>query len=105
MFESTKWILDETISQDKFDQLIICTIKSPLSASGNGSDNKQKEIAIFKRFEFAAKLQRMSVIVKDSTENNFCIYVKGAPETIRELCNPATIPKNFHNILTLYTQV
>ena len=101
MFESTKWILDESISQDKFDQLIICTIKSPLSSISG----KQKEIAIIKRFEFAAKLQRMSVIIKDSTENNFCIYVKGAPETIRELCNPNTIPKNFHNTLTLYTQV
>jgi magnesium-transporting ATPase (P-type) len=39
-----------------------------------------------KRFDFEAKLQRMSVIVKNMQDKSFRAYVKGSPEKIAELC-------------------
>ena len=61
-------------------------------------------MAIIKRFEFSSKLQRMSVIVKSLLDNKLCLYAKGSPERIRELCLDFTIPDNFNEILQIYTE-
>ena len=46
----------------------------------------------------------MSVIVKDFSDNTFRAYIKGAPERIKELCDPKSLPQNFDEILEIYTQ-
>lgn len=45
----------------------------------------------------------MSVIVKNFSDNTFRTYVKGAPERIMELCDPASLPENYEEILEIYT--
>lgn len=79
------------------------------------SPDKKKEIAILKQFEFTSLLQRMSVItamkIHEKGHNahvgdnykDLVIYSKGAPEKIRTLCNPKTIPNDFDETLTHYT--
>jgi len=99
MFESTRWTYEENENQ-KFDAQIIASVKNPSS-----SPSQKRDIGIVRRFEFSSKLQRMSVIVKNLTDSNFRMYIKGSPEKINELCDPASIPDNFHSILQKYTEV
>jgi len=67
------------------------------------SINPLYQLDLIKRFDFVSKLQRMSVLVKNSKENYFKVYCKGSPEKIRELCKPETIPSNYNRILNLYS--
>lgn len=80
---------------------------------GNTSSDRNKLVEpfiehiktyIIRRFEFTSKLQRMSVIVKISLEDDlYRMHIKGAPEKIRELCRPDSIPENYSEILSKYT--
>jgi len=63
----------------------------------------QYELAILRKFEFSSNLQRMSVVIKNKNENLSKIYMKGSPEKIRDLCREDTVPKNFDNMLSYYT--
>ncbi|CAD8214246.1 unnamed protein product [Paramecium octaurelia] len=60
-------------------------------------------IKILKRFDFSSTLQRMSVIV--SRNDKLRVHVKGSPEKLRELCNPASVPRSFHKILEHYSKM
>jgi cation-transporting ATPase 13A3/4/5 len=63
-----------------------------------------------KFFEFSAILQRMSVIVEEvsisetSAPPALYVYTKGAPEIIRSLCMPSTVPSTFDRELATFTQ-
>lgn len=46
----------------------------------------------------------MSVIVRNFLDQSFRTFVKGSPERIRELCTPESLPKNFDEILEIYTE-
>lgn len=46
------------------------------------------ELGIFKSFEFVSQLRRTSVIVKQFRAPGGNIYVKGAPECMKEICRP-----------------
>jgi len=40
----------------------------------------------------------MSVIVKNSLDNEHRAFIKGSPEKIKELSNPGSLPANFDEI-------
>ena len=61
-------------------------------------------LALIRRFDFDSKLARMSVIVKNKKDGYYKVYTKGAPENIRRLCIPESIPSTFHDILKKYTE-
>jgi magnesium-transporting ATPase (P-type) len=46
----------------------------------------------------------MSVIVRNFLDQSFRTFVKGSPERIRELCTSESLPKNFDEILEIYTE-
>ena len=46
------------------------------------------ELILLKSFEFVSLLRRASVIVQQYGKSNGDIYVKGAPECIKEICHP-----------------
>lgn len=48
------------------------------------------ELGILKSFEFVSQLRRASVIVRTFGRQSGDIYVKGAPECMREICRPET---------------
>ena len=52
---------------------------------------------VLKVFDFISKLRRMSVVVRlnDSEAPPIHCFVKGAPEVIRDLCVPSSLPKDF----------
>ena len=65
--------------------------------------NSIYQLDLIKRFDFVSKLQRMSVLVKNSKEDYFKVYCKGSPEKIRELCIQETIPSNYNRVLNSYS--
>jgi len=63
------------------------------------------ELGVFKSFEFVSQLRRASVVVKQYRAAGGDVYVKGAPECMRDICNPDTckpiiIPIELH-LLTI----
>ena len=99
------------------DEVVLATVKKPqekLSFNSaqnrsymSGADkesNSPYEVAIIKRFDFEASLQRMSVIGKNMIDKTIRAYVKGSPEKIADLCLPYSIPDDFHSVLETYTK-
>ena len=113
MFDWTGWIMEDN-NENKFDELILAVVK-PRQVSENMdfeslkksliNNNLPDQIGIIRRFDFSSKLQRMSVIVRNLSEDKFRLYVKGSPEKMREICKPETIPKEFHRVLDFYSRV
>ncbi|CAO1626310.1 unnamed protein product [Parajaminaea phylloscopi] len=56
-------------------------------------------VAVLRKLDFSPILRRMSVITQSSSRPESTIYVKGAPESIVPLCDPATVPDDFDLIL------
>jgi len=46
----------------------------------------------------------MSVIVKHTIDKTNKAFVKGSPEKIEELCIKASLPKDYHEVLEIYTR-
>ncbi|KAK2552730.1 Polyamine-transporting ATPase 13A3 [Acropora cervicornis] len=61
------------------------------------------EIAIIRQFPFSSDLKRMCVVTRTLAAPNMDVYAKGAPETIASLCQPQTVPGDFHDVLQRYT--
>lgn len=121
MFQFTGWSYEEDFQNHQFHSLyeerhegqnfpenndIIPAIVHP-----NDSDERNKFVqndpnnilGIIRSFEFLSELRRMSVIVKPNNENVYWAYTKGAPEVIIDICNPATLPSDYDDILNFYT--
>ena len=103
MFEATRWNLKENESSGA--EISLCTLTPPQDATNNGYYKGDSNIDVIKRFEFVAKLQRMSTIIKDPKESRQRVYVKGSPEVLSTLCRPETLPNDFTKTLLIYTQV
>ncbi|RMD41460.1 hypothetical protein DV735_g3675, partial [Chaetothyriales sp. CBS 134920] len=61
------------------------------------------ELAVVKSFEFGSHLRRASVVVRQSQDPGVTIYVKGAPEVMRDICMASSIPSDFDDLLSFYT--
>jgi len=87
--------VSENMNEDKSD--------SDDEASNTNGENSI-DFAVIKRFDFSSQLQRMSVITRGLNDTKFRVFSKGSPEKIKELSLPETIPDDFYEILTEYTQ-
>ncbi|KAJ1965507.1 hypothetical protein GGI12_000729 [Dipsacomyces acuminosporus] len=63
-----------------------------------------EEIGILKCFEFSPELRRASVVAKRLHGKYASAYAKGAPEVIQDICDPDTLPADFDQVLSEYTQ-
>ncbi|KAK2791510.1 hypothetical protein FQN53_002619 [Emmonsiellopsis sp. PD_33] len=75
----------------------------PTSDNGTGSISKPIELGILRSFEFVSQLRRSSVIVRQFGDPGAYIFVKGAPECIRDICLPQSLPHDFEDLLSFYT--
>lgn len=97
MFSFTSWDLDEYMD---LDQNYVPTIIKPKPICGL-PDNS--EFGIIREFEFELVLRRMSVIARSLGENELYLFTKGSPESIVNICDPATVPASFDSTLNNYT--
>ena len=116
MFQSTGWeLIEDPKDVENYDPKIFTYIRpkeeKSLTEKMSQVDEEEKkailknhyEFGIIKRFDFESKLQRMSTVAKNISEENYICFCKGSPEKISELCQKKTIPENFHEVLTKYT--
>jgi cation-transporting ATPase 13A2 len=65
------------------------------------------EGTVVHKFEFTAAKARMGTLVRRGARGGgaaLCSFVKGAPEAIKELCDPATLPPDFEEVLAHYVR-
>lgn len=89
----TKWVSEPSkraLQGDEASGHVQC-ISSPA--------RQEAPVAVLRKFDFHPGLRRMSVITQSPDREGSTIYVKGAPEAIVPLCDPATIPDDFDAIL------
>lgn len=65
--------------------------------------NAPVELGVLKSFEFVSQLRRASVIVRAFGQQSVDIYVKGAPECMREICREDSFPADYDELLSYYT--
>ena len=73
----------------------------PFKKFPNFSLNYQK--IIIKHFKYSSKLQRETVITKNPNEKFYKLFTKGSPESIKEISKINSIPENFNEIITNYS--
>lgn len=61
------------------------------------------ELGVLKSFEFVSHLRRASVVVRQSGDPGVSVYVKGAPEVMKDICTSSSIPSDFDDLLSYYT--
>uniref|UniRef100_A0A663MXX4 Cation-transporting ATPase n=1 Tax=Athene cunicularia TaxID=194338 RepID=A0A663MXX4_ATHCN len=100
MFEGTHWEIEDcSTAQDGAGALNICVVRPGMKASSAPVEG----IAILHQFPFSSGLQRMSVVSQKIGEEQYDLYMKGAPEIVSSFCRQDTVPVNFLKELKTYT--
>ncbi|KAF2112000.1 ATPase type 13A2 [Lophiotrema nucula] len=114
MFNFTGWSFEEgeqrTLDGDEeADQKLSPSVARPppgreydVDDSGN-SNRKPIELGVLKTFEFVSHLRRASVIVRQFGSKSGQVYVKGAPECMKDICRPDSFPTDYEDLLAYYT--
>ena len=116
MFEFTAWSLEEggqrsKTGQDEDDNKLSPSVVRPPVGSEynvdemdeNTTETPQIELGILKSFEFVSQLRRASVIVRQFGATSGDIYVKGAPECMKDICIAESFPVDYEELLSYYT--
>ena len=111
MFEFTGWSLDEGHSRsvgkagangERPTALVQTVVRPPgsdktkmedatkPSTAAAGKHAHFLELGVIRQFDFVSAIRRMSVIVKRLKSTSMEIYVKGAPEVMPDICDPAS---------------
>ncbi|KAK5993150.1 putative cation-transporting ATPase [Cladobotryum mycophilum] len=100
MFEFTKWFFKEgkQITAEGEDEE-----QGGLSPSIAYPPDESQQLGVLKSFEFISQLRRASVIVRHFGQKSGDIFVKGAPEAMREICRPESFPNDYDELLSHYT--
>ncbi|KAI9144956.1 hypothetical protein BKA69DRAFT_1052263 [Paraphysoderma sedebokerense] len=72
------------------------------NSENGGSTSGFVELGILKTFDFVSSLRRMTVVVKQLGGSSLEVFTKGAPEVMKEICNPTSMPSNYDSLLTTY---
>ncbi|XP_049658900.1 probable cation-transporting ATPase 13A5 isoform X3 [Accipiter gentilis] len=100
MFDGTHWeVEDSSTAQDGTGALDTCIVRPGPKASNAPVEG----IAILHQFPFSSGLQRMSVVSQKIGEEQYDLYMKGAPEIVSSFCRQDTVPANFLKELKTYT--
>ena len=115
MMKSTGWTFEEcqgsfTLGYYRPNEELLKKYSFKNNDVGNNKSDEELsslnsiyQLDLIKRFDFVSKLQRMSVLVKNSKEDYFKVYCKGSAEKIRELCKPESIPSNYNRVMNSYS--
>ena len=122
MFAFTDW----TINEEQGPNIAMKTLMSvrppwvpstdAVLLGSTDTTETQVELAVVRSLEFSTKLRRMSVIairnrystnqpsMPDIIARDYEVYVKGAPEAIRNICKQESIPNAFDDNSYAYTR-
>ncbi|KAI1138954.1 hypothetical protein F5Y05DRAFT_383131 [Hypoxylon sp. FL0543] len=116
MFEFTGWTFEEgsqgsTDQEDDEQGGLSPSVARPPPATLYDTDEYGSaqgqtipiELGILRTFEFVSQLRRASVIVRAFGQQSGNIYVKGAPECMRDICRPESFPNDYDELLSYYT--
>ncbi|MCJ1469965.1 hypothetical protein MMC07_008610 [Pseudocyphellaria aurata] len=115
MFEFTGWSFEESgqvvsaTQDEELNAIPSAVARSPagleidISITTDSRSVSPIELGILKTFEFVSQLRRASVIVRSSGAHDGDIYVKGAPECMKEICHPDSFPMDYDELLGFYT--
>ncbi|CAH2060757.1 unnamed protein product, partial [Iphiclides podalirius] len=107
MFESTGWTLEEpdVPEQSNYEILTPTIVKPKKNANINVDDvHMPLEVGVVQQYQFVSALQRSAVAVRLLGEDVLRVFCKGAPETLRTLCRPDTVPENLNVVLSSYAE-
>jgi cation-transporting P-type ATPase 13A2 len=114
MFEFTGWSYEEgeqrRISEDEDGSKLTPSIARPppsqeydISDDAENPSRTRIELGILKQYEFVSHLRRASVIVRQLGSASGAIFVKGAPECMKEICRRESFPSDYEEVLNYYT--
>lgn len=115
MFEFTRWSYEEGQQSaggddDEENRGLSPSIARPppelaldLQSQNRSGEPVPLELGVLKLFEFVSHLRRMSVIVRTFGQPSGDIFVKGAPECMRDICRPESFPSDYEEQLSYYT--
>lgn len=115
MFEFTGWLFEENerktseVDYDEQNDMPASIARPPAGSEYDINDPTEPssyspiELRVLKNFEFVTQLRRASVIVREAQDSGGNVYVKGAPECMVDICNPASFPTDYEDLLAFYT--
>ncbi|KAL4985673.1 hypothetical protein BDW68DRAFT_164681 [Aspergillus falconensis] len=114
MFQFTGWSFQEAGDhtpdhRNLENETIVPSIARPpnsivhINGDARNTMNGTVELGILRSFEFVSQLRRASVIVRQFGDNGATVFVKGAPESVKDICLPESLPSDFEEILSQYT--
>jgi cation-transporting P-type ATPase 13A2 len=74
-----------------------------LDDANEGDRPTPVELGVLRSFEFVSHLRRASAIVRKHGDPGAHIFVKGAPEVMKDICQASSIPPDFEDLLNYYT--
>ncbi|KAL3469277.1 hypothetical protein BJX99DRAFT_268374 [Aspergillus californicus] len=105
MFQFTGWAYEECgghapeHQNSEHETIVPAIARPPGGISGNyGNTNETVELGILRSFEFVSELRRASVIVRQFGDSGATVFVKGAPESVKDI-----LPLDFEETLSHYT--
>jgi cation-transporting ATPase 13A2 len=114
MFNFTGWSYTEgeqgngTVEDDQ-DKLRPSIARPPpgrefdIDDQEDDENRKPIELGVLKSFEFVSQLRRASVIVRNYDSKHSQIFVKGAPECMKDICRADSFPADYEELLSYYT--
>lgn len=115
MFEWTGWTFEEGeqpngFVDDEEERSLSPSVARPAAGmeydiEDDPSDPNRRptELGVLKQFEFVSQLRRASVIVRQFGAKYGDIYVKGAPECMKDICKAESFPSDYEDLLSFYT--
>jgi cation-transporting ATPase 13A2 len=116
MFDFTGWSYEEgeqksgNSGDDDPEQKLTPSVARPpmgreydIDDAEDDANRKPVELGVLKSFEFVSQLRRASVIVRQFGAKSGQVYVKGAPEVMKQICRPETFPTDYEELLAFYT--
>lgn len=115
MFDFTGWSFEEggqkaAASEDDEQNKLSPSVARPppgleydIDGTNDTTHKSPIELGVLKSFEFVSQLRRASVVVRQFGAPGGDIYVKGAPECMKDICRSESFPVDYDELLHYYT--